>query len=277
MVQEELEKLKARLKKGNLPFRLISDRDPDHIELEFPGTYQGRDVIWHARVIRLPRPEPPQTECQQYIDITDNNGVTVPIQIGLCVAELDTPALRKTVIMVQNFKRLQPGRHRFSVPLPPAAEPPPAPSLKFLRSGGQTGVDRAALDAALACGIPCGGKCPKGRLAEDGVIPARYPLKETVSDSYAVRTEANVREADATLILTRGPLTGGTALTYRLAQKYKRPCLVIDLAQSWRNDTVLAWLARHQVKELNVAGPRESQQPGIYRQAREALKEILCP
>jgi hypothetical protein len=80
-------------------------------------------------------------------------------------------------------------------------------------SGGQTGVDRAALDAALALNIPCGGWCPKGRKAEDGPIPERYPLQETSSADYRVRTEKNVTDSDGTLILTRGPVTGGTAYT----------------------------------------------------------------
>lgn len=88
-------------------------------------------------------------------------------------------------------------------------------------SGGQTGVDRAALDAALQLGIPCGGWCPKGRKAKDGPIPDRYPLKETESGSYPVRTEMNVRDSDGTLILTWGRPTGGTALTVRLARRHK--------------------------------------------------------
>ena len=84
-------------------------------------------------------------------------------------------------------------------------------------SGGQTGVDRAALDAALALGIPCGGWCPKGRKAEDGAIPERYPVAETESAAYEERTRLNVGDADATLILASGPLYGGTGLTAETA------------------------------------------------------------
>ena len=88
------------------------------------------------------------------------------------------------------------------------------PMLTRIVSGGQTGVDRAALDVALELSIPCGGWCPKGRKAEDGALPARYPLKETPSEEYAQRTTWNVRDSDGTLILTHGAPTGGTG-TFR--------------------------------------------------------------
>src|SRR5262249_25460405 len=109
-------------------------------------------------------------------------------------------------------------------------------------SGGQTGVDRAALDFALEHGIPCGGWCPQGRLAEDGVIPERYPLQETPWDGYPQRTEWNVRDADGTLILTRGEPDGGTAYTERVAGERKKPCLVVDLLQPWDGEGVRTWL-----------------------------------
>jgi hypothetical protein len=103
------------------------------------------------------------------------------------------------------------------------------PELEIV-SGCQSGVDRAALDAALEAGVPCGGWCPKGRAAEDGPIDARYPLHETPSSEVQQRTEWNVRDSDGTLILSRGTeLTGGTLLTQRLAQQRGKPCLAIDL------------------------------------------------
>jgi len=144
-------------------------------------------------------------------------------------------------------------------------------------SGGQTGVDRAALDVALQLGIPCGGWCPKGRRAEDGVIDLRYPLQETESPEYAVRTEMNVRDSDATLILNQGLLTEGTALTLELATTYKKPHLVMDLSGS--NDPALAreWMQDLKIEVLNVAGPRESKEPGIYDKAIEFLRRILQP
>src|SRR5947209_17179443 len=113
--------------------------------------------------------------------------------------------------------------------------------LKKVVSGGQTGVDRAALDAALELGVPCGGWCPRGRRAEDGPIPERYPLRETSWDGYPQRTEWNVRDSDGTLILTRGEPDRGTALTARLANTQNKPCLVIDLALPWDIEEVRQW------------------------------------
>jgi len=147
--------------------------------------------------------------------------------------------------------------------------------LEKLVSGGQTGVDRAALDAALEHGFPCGGWCPKGRLAEDGAIDARYPLTETRSARYEERTLANVRDSDATLILARGELTGGTAYTARVASELGRPLLVVE-PDPGRVPRVIAWLAGHAVRTLNVAGPRESGAPGIYAEARRFLLGLLA-
>jgi hypothetical protein len=143
-------------------------------------------------------------------------------------------------------------------------------------SGGQTGVDRAALDVALELGIPCGGWCPRGRRAEDGRIPARYPLRETFSTGYAQRTEWNVRDADATLVLHRGRLSGGTALTVALARRLGKPCLVAELDAAAEAAQVRVWLDDQRVVVLNVAGPRESQSPGIGAQARALLRAVLA-
>jgi hypothetical protein len=142
-------------------------------------------------------------------------------------------------------------------------------------SGGQTGVDRAALDVAIELGIPHGGWCPSGRLAEDGPIPDRYQLKETDSAEYPVRTERNVLDSDVTLVLCSGPPAGGTKLTVSLAQRHGRPCLVVDLDHPLAAAKIRTWLGRHHVGVLNVAGPRESQDPGVGLRAAEFLREVL--
>jgi hypothetical protein len=142
-------------------------------------------------------------------------------------------------------------------------------------SGGQTGVDRAALDAALELGLPTGGWCPQGRRAEDGPLEARYPLKETDSRNYAVRTEKNILDSDGTLILTRGNPKGGTALTKKLAKVHQKPFMMIDLSAGKNFRPVLEWGYTYQIKTLNVAGPRESEAPGIHHEAGSFLKKIL--
>lgn len=138
-------------------------------------------------------------------------------------------------------------------------------------SGGQTGVDRAALDVAIERGIPHGGWCPQGRKAEDGPIPDRYQLRETSSAQYRVRTEWNVRDSDGTLILSRGPLTGGTALTADFCEEYEKPVLWIDMGTDPESGQVADWLQEAGIRVLNVAGPRESTCPGIEEQAKQFL------
>jgi hypothetical protein len=141
-------------------------------------------------------------------------------------------------------------------------------------SGGQTGVDRAALDVSLELGIPCGGWCPLGRRAEDGAIPPRYPLRETPSEDYPQRTDWNVCDADATLILVEGEPSGGTQLTIDLAEAHGKPHLVVDLTDADAG-LVRRWLDRHRVGTLNIAGPRESLRPGISARAAAFLRQVL--
>jgi len=147
--------------------------------------------------------------------------------------------------------------------------------IERIVSGGQTGVDRAALDTALVFGVPCGGWCPRGRKAEDGTIDARYPLQETPSGDYPQRTEWNVRDSDGTLVLTRGRPSGGSALTIGLARRLGRPCLVLDLAAEPDPNELRQWMEAKEVSILNVAGPRESQQPGVQNDARAFLEDTL--
>lgn len=147
------------------------------------------------------------------------------------------------------------------------------PTLERLVCGGQTGVDRAALDVAQQLGISQGGWCPLGRKAEDGPIAVHYDLKETPTGDYSQRTEWNVRDSDATLILYRRRMSGGTALTARLARRMDRPLLSVDMA---RDPAVAAgnireWLAEHRIKVLNVAGPRASGDATAYQDASDLL------
>jgi Circularly permutated YpsA SLOG family len=160
-----------------------------------------------------------------------------------------------------------------------------SPAVRRLVSGGQTGADRAALDVAIRLGIPYGGWCPRGGRAEDlpsppGLLRAYPELVETPTADAAVRTEWNVRDSDATLLLTHRPdsLSGGTALTRDLAIRLERPFLVTSTAEV---ETVRSWL--HELREqagqplvFNVAGPRESKEPGLYAAAHRLLERVLA-
>ena len=146
-------------------------------------------------------------------------------------------------------------------------------------SGAQTGVDRAALDAAIACGLDYGGSIPRGRQAEDGPVPQHYTaLIELNSEDYAVRTRRNVRDADATLILCPGLPEGGTALTESIARRLKRPVLVVDTDRETRLAAIKrmrAWLDAQKPAVLNIAGPRESRYPGVYARVRDMLEKLF--
>jgi hypothetical protein len=147
--------------------------------------------------------------------------------------------------------------------------------IERIISGGQTGVDRAALDIALELGIACGGWCPRGRRAEDGAIDRRYPLTETPREEYPQRTQWNVRDADGTLVMTRGPARGGTGLTISIAKRLGKPLLVVDFTQEQDAAKVRTWAEGNGVSVLNVAGPREGENPGIYDEAVRFLRAVL--
>ncbi len=150
-------------------------------------------------------------------------------------------------------------------------------SVEKIVSGGQTGVDRAALDFAIAHGIPHGGWCPSGRLAEDGKIQSCYELKETPDAEYVQRTEWNVRDSDGTVIFSVSPeLTGGSKLTAELAAHYGKPCLHLSKekrgaisAQKFGD-----FVRKHAVRTLNVAGPRFSTEPAAGEFATTVLEEF---
>jgi len=149
-------------------------------------------------------------------------------------------------------------------------------TVQCIVSGGQTGVDRGALDAALELGVEQGGWCPRGRRSEDGKIPASYLLRETDSYEYRDRTERNVIDSGGTLILYRDNLTGGTKFTYRMAREHSRPSFLVDLTERLDVESVRQWLRVEAIRVLNVAGPRESTHPGIMVAARDAVIEILA-
>lgn len=164
--------------------------------------------------------------------------------------------------------------------------PGPAPILETccimtvvkIVSGGQTGVDRAALDAAISLGIEHGGWCPSGRIAEDGVIPLRYRLSELASAEYVDRTRENVADSDATLIFTRmAELKGGTGLTADHALQTGRPLLVIDEQEDpdAAAERIRRFVQEYHIAILNVAGPRESEAPSLGARVREILTKAL--
>ncbi|RMG92060.1 MAG: hypothetical protein D6703_02985 [Zetaproteobacteria bacterium] len=146
-------------------------------------------------------------------------------------------------------------------------------------SGGQSGVDRAALDAARDVGLAIGGWCPRGRRALDGPIPVHYPLKETPLRCYRQRTEWNVRDSDGTLIIYRKSMGRGTRLTYRLCDVYGRPCHLhcLDLNEDARLAfyRVHRWLVVKDIGILNVAGPRESKEAPVYDDAYRFLRVLF--
>jgi hypothetical protein len=149
-------------------------------------------------------------------------------------------------------------------------------------SGGQTGVDQAALDAAIALGLSYSGWIPAKRWTEDGVLSPRFQnMRETDSEDPKQRTEWNVRDSDGTLLFSHGPLMGGSHLTYDLATKhYHRPCLHVDLSSDVTRDAhvvkrVRDWLNRYRIENLNVAGPRCSEDPLIYQHVKSVLLSVL--
>ena len=145
-------------------------------------------------------------------------------------------------------------------------------------SGGQTGVDRAALDAALAAGTPCGGWCPAGRIAEDGVLPEHYPLREVANGGYRKRTRANVLDSGGTLVIHAGELEGGTAQTVDFCRAHGKPCLLIDsnaVTPEAAAAMVRRFVAQHLIAVLNVAGPRASRHPKIYEYALAIVTLVL--
>ncbi len=160
-------------------------------------------------------------------------------------------------------------------------------------SGGQTGADRGGLDAAIHCDLPHGGWCPRGRIAEDGVIPSKYQLNEMASPEYLPRTKANVFDSDTTVIFTYGPLKGGSLKTATYAHHLEKPWHEVDLSRTTTKAAIreiMRWLAGDEKLNdydkyvayppplaciLNVAGSRESQAPGIQDEVFRLMVDLL--
>ena len=147
-------------------------------------------------------------------------------------------------------------------------------------SGGQTGADQGALDFALQNGIDAGGWCPKGRICENGLIPARYPVEEISEDDYNLRTKLNVRDSDGTLVIIRdGYMVEGTYLTIDYSKELGKPYFLADVGvMSGREESLLSalllWIDEHQIAVLNIAGNRESNSPGIQAETAGLLEMV---
>jgi len=142
-------------------------------------------------------------------------------------------------------------------------------------SGGQSGIDRAALDFALKHKIPCGGWCPRGRKAEDGLIPDHYPLEEANFESPQHRTKKNVDESDGTLILYITEPDEGTRFTLQYAKEGKKPVYILKESDKVNSAEFSLWMDVNKIKVLNVAGPKESSEPGVYDFAIKAMKQLI--
>lgn len=146
--------------------------------------------------------------------------------------------------------------------------------LTKIISGGQTGADQAALDFAIENDISHGGWIPKGRMTEEGPLPDRYHLQEMPTKSYPKRTEKNILDSDGTLIVSHGTVTGGTALTRKLAKKHTKLWLQIDPNKSSlieSSDYLQNWIPENNIQVMNVAGARASKDTKIY----DAVKSLL--
>lgn len=147
-------------------------------------------------------------------------------------------------------------------------------------SGAQTGVDRAALDAALKCGVETGGWCPEGRLSEDGVIPEKYPVKELPNSGYRQRTKRNVIDSDGTVIIYFGYPTGGTEQTIAFCIKERKPYVLIDAEElniERASLKIKKFIDQKSISVMNVAGPRAGGESRAYGYAKNVIMSVLLP
>ena len=145
-------------------------------------------------------------------------------------------------------------------------------------SGGQTGVDRAALDAAMENGIEAGGWCPQGRVAEDGIIPVNYPVKELPHSGYRQRTKRNVIDSDGTVVIYFGNPSGGTKQTIAFSIQEQKPHVLIDaeeLSMEEASRTIEIFIDQNSITVLNIAGPRAGGEPRAYTYAKKLMQSVL--
>jgi len=150
--------------------------------------------------------------------------------------------------------------------------------IEKIISGGQTGADQGALDAAMKYSFPYGGWIPKGRKTENGPLPDTYNLKEMPAANYVDRTEKNILDSSGTVIISHGKLTGGAKLTQKLAKKHNRPCLHINLNETpafFAASEINAWINNNEIKILNVAGPRASKDSQIYEDTKYIIQGVI--
>ena len=147
--------------------------------------------------------------------------------------------------------------------------------IEKIISGGQTGVDRAALDVALSRNMDCGGWCPEGRHADDGPISEKYPLTETAHTDHTVRTENNVKFSDGTLLFYRDNFEGGTAYAKEMAAHLNKPVLVIDVTDPPNAQAFKTWIEANNIHVIHIGGQRECSSPGIYARARLLIENYL--
>lgn len=145
-------------------------------------------------------------------------------------------------------------------------------------SGGQTGVDRGALDAALDHGFPCGGWCPPGRMAEDGPIDDIYPMSEMAYGSYPERTRQNIIDSDGTVIIYSGKPEGGTKVTLENCLQLGKPYELINTQETPVREAaglIMSFIQSRSINILNVAGPRQSKNPELYDYAYKTVSLVL--
>lgn len=155
----------------------------------------------------------------------------------------------------------------------------PRLTLKII-SGGQTGVDRGALDGALAKNVPCGGHCPEDRKAEDGIIDERYPVVPLLGAGYRKRTRQNVIDSDATVMIYHTQIVpkGGTELTLKTCINQHKPYLLIDMnvfSIEQASDYIIDFIIRYEIKTLNFAGPRGSGVPEIQGYTQNVVERMF--